>query len=159
MANVNIGDVSGGSIIGAGASGIVGQNVTVHGGVQISEGTLQQVPNAYAESLKAFQDSVNQQLQALNAPPEAVAPVTESVQALAEEVKDVQPEQPLDWKKKRSIGDALRGIAAGLLHVMPKAAQTIAAMTPLAPFSALIGEGLEKVVAEVRGEPAPGGQG
>lgn len=155
MSTVTFGDVSGGTIIGAGASGVIGQHVTVNGAVQVGEGTLREVPNEYAESLKAFQDAINQQLQALAAPPQVVAPVQESVQALAEEAKAIQPGQPLDWKKKRGIGDALRGIAAGLLQVLPRTAEMIAAMTPLAPFSKLIGEGLEKVVAEVRGDPEP----
>lgn len=155
MANVSFGNVSGGTIIGAGASGVIGQTVTVNGGVQVGEGTLREVPSEYAQSLKAFQAAINQQLQALAAPPAVVAPVQEGVQALAEEVKAVQPDQPLDWKKKRGIGDALRGIAAGLLQVLPRTAETIAAMTPLAPFSKLIGEGLQKVVAEVRGDPEP----
>lgn len=155
MTSVTFGDVSGGTIIGAGASGVIGQSVTVNGAVQVGQGTLQEVPDEYAQSLQAFQDAINQQLQALRVPPEQVAPVQESVQALAEEARSVQPDQPLDWKKKRGIGDALRGIAAGLLQVLPRTAETIAAMTPLAPFSRLIGEGLEKVVAEVRGEPEP----
>ena len=162
MANVSFGDVSGGTIIGAGASGVIGQTVTVHSGVQVGEGTLREVPNEYAQSLKAFQEAINQQLQALAAPPAVVAPVQEAVQALAEEARAVQPDQPLGWKKKRGIGDALRRIAAGLLQVLPRTAETIAAMTPLAPFSKLIGEGLEKVVAEVRGEQgaaAPAAQG
>jgi hypothetical protein len=158
VSNVTFGDVSGGTIIGAGASGVIGQTVTVNGGVQVSEGTLREVPDEYAQSLKDFQDAINRQLQALNAPPQVVAPVQESVQALAEEAKAVQAGQPLDWKKKRGIGDALRGIAAGLLQVLPKTAETIAAMTLLAPFSKLIGEGLEKVVAEVRGDPHPAAQ-
>jgi hypothetical protein len=155
VSNVTFGDVSGGTIIGAGASGVIGQTVTIHGGVQVGEEALRDVPDEYARSLQAFQDAINQQLQALGAPPESVAPVQEGVQALAEEAKAVQPEQPLDWKRKRGIGDALRAIAAGLLQVIPRTAETIAAMTPLAPFSKLIGEGLEKVVAEVRGEPEP----
>jgi hypothetical protein len=155
VTSVTFGDVSGGTIIGAGASGVIGQTVTINGGVQVGQAALREVPDEYAQSLQAFQDAINRQLQALSAPPQAVAPVQEAVQALAEEAKAVQPGQPLDWKQKRGIGDALRGIAAGLLQVLPRTAETIAAMTPLAPFSRLIGEGLEKVVAEVRGDPAP----
>lgn len=154
MNSINISGVSGGEIIGVGTSGtgnVVGREVRIAGGVQVSTGQLAGVPNELAEALKAFSASLNGELQAAQVPPEAVAPVQATVDALAEEVADVTPGEPVSGLKKRSIGTALAAVADGLLKVLPNAARTLAAMTPLAPFGALIGEGLDAIVASVSG--------
>lgn len=154
MANVHISGMSGGEVIGVGVSGagnVIGREVSVSGTIQVGAATLARVPDAYATGLTAFTETVNRELEAVQASPEEVAAVQEAVEALAAEAAELRPEEAVDWKRKRGLGTALRAVAHGLLRVLPQAARTVAAMTPLAPFGALIGEGLEAIVAEVRG--------
>lgn len=152
MTSISISGVSGGEIIGVGTSGtgnIVGREVHIAGSVQVSTAAAQGAPDEYARSLQEFTTALNQELQAAQVPPEAVAPVQASVDALVKEVAEVAPGEPVSGLKKRSIGTALAAVAHGLLKVLPNAARTLVAMTPLAPFGALIGEGLDAIVASV----------
>jgi hypothetical protein len=154
MAHVNISGMSGGEIIGVGVSGagnVIGREVTVSGTIQVGAATLERIPDAYAAGLTAFTENVNRELEAVQASPEQVAAVQEAVEELAAEAAELQPEEPADWKRKRGLGTALRAVAQGLLRVLPQGARTLAALTPLAPFAGLIGEGLEAIVAEVQG--------
>lgn len=154
MTRIHISGTSGGEIVGVGISGagnVIGREVTVSGTIQVGAATLERVPDAYAAGLTAFTGNVNRELEAVQASPDEVAAVQEAVEELAAEAAELRPEEPVDWKRKRGLGTALRAVADGLLRVLPQTARTLAAMTPLAPFGALIGEGLEAIVAEVQG--------
>lgn len=154
MASIHISGVSGGEIIGVGVSGdgnVIGREVTVSGTIQVGAAALERVPDAYAAGLTAFTENLNRELETVQAPPEQVAAVQEAVNELAAEAADLPADEPVDWKRKRGLGTALRAVAQGLLRVLPHGARTLAALTPLAPFAGLIGEGLEAIVAEVQG--------
>jgi hypothetical protein len=154
MSTISISGVQG-SVVGVGVSGtgtIVGQNVTV-GSVSVGAVPPEAAGTDYAAALKAFSEQLNQVLQAQQVPQEQVAPVQECVDAIAAQVAELPPpDQPLQGPKKFSLKGALEGLAAGLLKVLPDAAQTVVAMTPLAPFGSLIGKGLDEVVKSVQAE-------
>lgn len=50
------------------------------------------------------------------------------------------------WKRQRSIRDRIIAIGESLARMSPKIAQAVVGVTPLAPFSNLIGEAVEKIV-------------
>lgn len=151
---INIGNVGGninGNII-AGSGNIVGDNINVSGTITINEKELKTVPAEYAKSLKEFESSINEELKKNKIEKEQIEPVQESLNELAKEMKELPPVEELPSHKKNKIGAKLANVAEGLLKILPKTAETIAAFTPLAPFSKLIGEGVEAMVTAIQKE-------
>jgi hypothetical protein len=154
MANIRIGDVRGSKLVGIGISGsgnVVGEKVHVSGTLQVNAGQLEKAPEPLADGIRAFSDAIAPSIEAAQPPVEDVQLLQEGIDELTTEAAEIQPEEEIPFKRKRNIGTALRSVALGLARVLPDAARTVAAMTPLAPFANLIGEGLESIVAEVRG--------
>jgi len=128
-----------------GNSNIVGKNILV-----INSQQLARMPDEYANSLQAFSETVNQQLKKHKVPPERVAPVQESMNKLAKEIEAVKKVEEIGYAKKTGIKAKLAAVAEALMKILPKTAETIAAFTPLAPFSKLIGEGVEEMVKAIQ---------
>ena len=147
-----------GDVIGVGVSGsgnTIGKNIVIGSGtINVKEQELMkiQIPE-YAEALKNFTDSLNQQLKGKSIPETEVEKINKGVEELAEEVKDVkEPNQPIGEVKKSDIKSKLFRIAKNVLKVLPKTAETVALFTPLAPFSKLIGEGTNYLVEAIEKE-------
>jgi hypothetical protein len=151
---INIGNVGGninGNII-AGSGNVTGENINISGTITINEKDLEKVPAEYAQSLKQFESTINEELKKNKIEKEKIEPVQESLNELAKEMKEIPPAEELPPHKKNKIGAKLANIAEGLLKILPKTAETIAAFTPLAPFSKLIGEGVEAMVTAIQKE-------
>ena len=145
----------GGDVVGVGVSGtgnIVGKNITVSGGITINANQLAKLPGEYATSLKEFSEAVNEQLKLNKVPEEKIAPVRQEVEALAKEVEAVKPDAPATFTQKSSITSRLANVTKGLLKILPDTAETLAAFSPLAPFSKLIGAGVNEIIKAVRSE-------
>jgi zinc ribbon protein len=143
-----------GDVIGAGVSGtgnIIGKNIVVGDGtINVSEQQLTQIQNnEYAESLKQFSENINNQLKGRQVPEEKVKSINDSINELAIEVKDVKPgkeQEQLDYVKQTNVEAKTASVIQKVLDVLPQAAETAATFTPLAPFSKLIGKGVEGIV-------------
>lgn len=155
MSGFNVGGNIGGDVVGSGfqgtVQGFIAHTFTVHGDMNVGGAAA---PNEYVQGVQAFAQKVDEQLKATPAPPEAVKPLQEATGELAQEAAKIEPEQPVSVSRKMSIRAKLYAVAEGLLRVVPRTAEAVAALTPLAPFSKLIGEGLEEVVKAVAGEGA-----
>jgi hypothetical protein len=152
--SINISGV-GGDVIGVGVSGsgnIVGKQVNVASGLHLNPAQLARLPQEYATSLTAFSAAVNQQLAAHHIPAEQVAPVQKEVEALVKDVEEIPADKPVAIVRKAGITTRLAAIAKGLLKILPQTAETVAAFTPLAPFSKLIGTGVDEVIKSVQEE-------
>ncbi len=136
-----------GDVIGAGASGVVAKNVS--GSINVGAGALERMPDEYSSSMQAFTENINQLLQKYKVEPEKVAPVQQKIDELAEQVADVGLEAEVDYEKEISLKAKLVSAAAGLAKLLPRGAEVVAAFTPLAPFSKLIGEAVDVVVRNV----------
>ncbi|MFL6401379.1 MAG: hypothetical protein ACJ72J_17610, partial [Nitrososphaeraceae archaeon] len=142
-----------GDVMGVGFSGsgnIVGKNIVVGDGtININEQRLTQIQNnEYAESLKQFSDTINDQLKGQQIPEEKVKSINQSINELAEEVKDIKPgkEEEVDYVKQTNVEAKTASVIQKVLDVLPQAAETAATFTPLAPFSKLIGKGVQGIV-------------
>lgn len=144
--NFNISNVQGG-VYGAGASGVVAKNI--YGNIQIGSAPMDKMPDEYSKSLQEFSENINILLQKYQVEPEKVAPVQKKIDDLAAEVAEVGPEAEVDYEKEISLKSKLVSAAAGLARLLPKGAEVVAAFTPLAPFSKLIGEAVDVVVRNV----------
>jgi uncharacterized membrane protein YvbJ len=149
--SVNIENTKG-DVIGVGVSGsghIIGKNIVVGSGtINVSETELQKIPNEYAQALKEFSETINQQLKGKQILEEEVKSINNNMDQLAKEVEDVKPgkEDEVDYVKQTQVETKTASLIQRVLKVLPEAAETAATFTPLAPFSKLIGKGTQQMV-------------
>jgi hypothetical protein len=144
---------TGGDVFGVGVRGsgnVIGKNILVGSGIiNVSQQELEKIPvSEYANALKEFSESVDQQLSGRQIPEEKVKDVNNSLNELAKEVQDIKPgeEQQIDYVKQTQIESKTATAIQKVLNVLPEAAETAATFTPLAPFSKLIGKGVQGIV-------------
>jgi hypothetical protein len=111
--------------------------------------------------LKEFSESVNQQLKGKQIPEDQVKEINNNLNEFAKEVQDIKPgeEELIDYIKQTQIESKTASTIQKVLNVLPEAAETAATFTPLAPFSKLIGKGVQgivdAIVAKRRRETTP----
>jgi hypothetical protein len=141
-----------GDVFGVGVSGsgnIIGKNIVIGSGtINVNETQLQKIPNEYAQALKEFSETVNQQLKGRQIPEEEVKAINNNMNGLAKEVEDVKPgkEVEIDYVKQTQIESKTASLIQKVLTILPEAAETAATFTPLAPFSKIIGKGTQQIV-------------
>jgi hypothetical protein len=152
--SINI-DHASGDVIGVGVSGsghIIGKNVVAGSGtINVSQAQLQQIPDEYAKALKAFSENINNQLKGRELAEEQIRMVNNSIEELAKEVQNIKPKgggegQQIDNVKLVKIESKTVSVVQKVLNLLPEAAETAAAFSPLAPFSKLIGKGVKDIV-------------
>ena len=119
--------------------------------INVSQQELAKIPvPEYANALKEFSESVNQQLKGRQIPEEKVKDINNNLNELAKEVQDIKPgeeeQQQIDYVKQTQIESKTATTIQKVLDVLPEAAETAATFTPLAPFSKLIGKGVRQIV-------------
>jgi hypothetical protein len=134
--NLNIGSV-GGDIVGVGVSGsgnIIGKNMTV------SQATYNKLEPEFRSSLEDFLALLNQYSGQLKE--DQKKSLQQSVDALAKEAEGLKPNEVItDEEKVDEIKSKQISLAEKIVEYMPQAAESIASVTPLAPFSKVIGKG------------------
>ena len=142
-----------GDVMGVGVSGsgnIIGKNIVVGSGtINVSHNELAKISiPEYAKALDDFSKSINKQLQGRQVPEEKVKQINNDLDKLAKEVQDVKPgkEEDLDYVKQTNVEAKTASVIQRVLDVLPQAAETVATFTPLAPFSKLIGKGIQGIV-------------
>jgi hypothetical protein len=120
--------------------------------ITLSDQQVQKAPGVYAASLKLFVEKVNEQITTNNIPPAQVAPVQQKIEELAKAVEHVQPDDQRTRAKTSDIKAKFEAVVEGLVKVLPKTAAAVAVFTPLAPFSAILGEVVEAVVKAIQSE-------
>lgn len=142
-----------GDVIGVGFSGsgnIIGKNIVGGSGtINVSHQELAKIPiPEYAKVLDDFSKSINEQLKGLQLPEEKVKEINSGLDELAKEVQDVKPgkEEQLDYVKQTNVEAKTASVIQKVLDALPQAAETASTFTPLAPFSKLIGKGVQGIV-------------
>jgi molecular chaperone GrpE (heat shock protein) len=104
------------------------------------------------ESLKQFSENINNQLKGLQVSEDKVKSINESIDALAKEVEDIKlgTEQEIDYVKEANVNAKTASVIQKVLDVLPHAAETAATFTPLAPFSKIIGKGVQEIVDTIK---------
>jgi hypothetical protein len=147
----------GGDVVGVGVSGsgnIVGKDVHVDisGTVSINSQILNKLPEEYSVAFKDFADRLNEQIKKNTLTPQQVQPIQESLNELAKETEGISPDKEPSILKKQTWKEKFFGVLKNVIPSLPKTAETIAAFTPLAPFSKIIGEGVQKLVEGLQKE-------
>jgi hypothetical protein len=146
----NKGDVFGVGFTGSG--NIIGKNIVVGSGtINVSKQELAKVDSEYANALQEFSNNINQKLKGQQIPEEQVQEINNRLNELTKEVEGIKPgqEEGIDYEKQKNIEAKTGGLIQRILKVLPQAAETAATFTPLAPFSKLIGKGVEQLVDEI----------
>jgi hypothetical protein len=143
VAVINPGEIKNSTVTASGTGYTTTQTIT------IDKMYLEKMPKEYAESLQAFTADLNKHLNEADIPAKTVERLQSSANEVAKETADIKPETGVSPLKKISIGAKLANLAKTVVKASPKYAETIVAMTPLAPFSKLVGEAFEKLVDEV----------
>ena len=139
--------------MGVGVSGsgnVIGKNIVVGSGtISVNEQQLAKLPVKYAESLKSFCDILNEQLKGQQIPEDKVKEVNDTLKDFAQEVQGVKSGEENNPGKRRILSGKFGSTIRSVLKGLPTAARIGSSLfSPLAPFSSLIGETVEKVVAD-----------
>jgi hypothetical protein len=144
---IYIGSV-GGDVIGIGVKGagnVISKNISV--------GDQQpRIPTEYVNSLKAFSNTINEQFKANSVPSHKVGEVQKNVDEFSKELEGMDLGEHTGVIKQTNLKSKLVNIAKAALTILPKTLQVLAAFTPLAPFSALIGEDTQLLFQAVQKE-------
>jgi hypothetical protein len=143
-----------GDIIGVGISGdgnIIGKNITIGGSVNINKSILNNTDPQFKNSIEEFEKTINEKLKDIPVSEDSKISLQENVEKLAKEVKDVKPDQVLqDEDRVDSIKSYLVNISDKIVELSPNIAESIASMTPLAPFSKVIGKGTSFIAERIK---------
>lgn len=124
-------------------------NVSTIRTIGVDKMILEKMPKEYAASLQKFIEDLNCDIEKTSIPQKEMEQLQTSTTEVAKEMTDVMPEKGVPLMKKHRIATKLIDLAKNLVKASPSIAEKVASMTPLAPFSKLIGESFEKIVAEV----------
>ena len=158
MSNNNGINISGnkGDVIGVGVSGsgnVIGKNIVIGSGtINVNETEIQKTPDEYSKALKEFSENINEQLKGRQIPEDKVKSINSDISELAKEVEDVKPgqEEKVDYVKKLQVEGKTASLVQKILEVLPEAAETASAFTPLAPFSKIIGKTVKNLIDAIR---------
>ena len=153
---VNITNV-GGDVIGtniSGSSNIIGKSINIGTSdtIGINSQILNNLAPEYSNAFREFTEKINVQVKKNSITPQQLQPIQESVNELAKETESLTVDKQLSFLKQQSWKEKFFKVLKNVLPVLPKTAETITAFTPLAPFSKIIGEAVEKVVEGVQKE-------
>ena len=127
-------------------------NNNISGTVSINNQILDRLPEEYSNAFKEFTEKINEKIKRNYIIPEKVEPIQESINELAKETEAISPNEVPSILKQQTWKEKFFRVLKNVLPVLPKTAETIAAFTPLAPFSRIIGESVEKLVGGVQKE-------
>ena len=142
-----------GDVIGVGVKGkgnIIAKEVS--GTINLNFKEHNKMPDEYSKSLEAFSQEVNAQLKKHNISQEKTVPIQESINELVKEVEGIKPEEKIDIEQKENIKGKITKVIIRLLKILPDGAETVATFTPLAPFSKIIGKGIEEIAKAIQTE-------
>ena len=143
-----------GDTIGVGISGdgnIIGKYITVGGSINIDKNILNNTDPQFKNSIEEFEKTINEKLKGIPVPENSKNALQENVDKLSKEVKNVKPDELLqDEDKIDSIKSYLINIADKTIELSPDIAESIASMTPLAPFSKVIGKGTSFIAERIK---------
>jgi hypothetical protein len=142
-----------GDAIGVGVRGsgnVIGKNLTVGDRtINVSEQQLGEMPAKYATALKNFSENLNQQLRTRQIPEDQAKEINESLGLLAKAVEEVKDDENISPSTKRILNAKVTDVANKVLDILPARAKVQSTFGPLSSFNDIIGESVDKVVADL----------
>ena len=152
--SIHISDITG-DITGIGISGsnnVIEKNIQISDSFNIENNLLSNLPQTYADAFKNFNENISDQFKQNNISEEKSKEVNNTITELVKETQGLKPDQEPKLLKQQKWREKFFKVLENILPVLPKTAETIATFTPLAPFSKIIGNAIEKIVEEVQKE-------
>jgi hypothetical protein len=141
-----------GDVFGIGLPGnrnVIGKNVVVGPGtINVDQTQIQKVSDPYSKALKDFSESINQQLNGRRIPDDQIRSINSAIDDLAKELESVNGKEDVSLPKQRILSGKVTEVIAEALGALPALANISSTFTPLAPFSSLIGEPVDKIIAD-----------
>ncbi len=143
-----------GDVIGVGVNGdgnVIGKNITIGSGISVNKSYLDRIDPQFSSSIKEFEKILNEKIKEVPVSEEQKKTIMENVEKLANEVKVVKPDQIIqDENIIDSIKSYMVNIADKIFEISPSIAESVASVTPLAPFSKVIGKGVGFVADRIK---------
>lgn len=152
--SINISGVEG-PVTGIGVSGSNNQitsNTQILNSFNRINELASKLPPEYSKAFKEFAQNIQQQTIKNNTPLQKTQAIENSLADLVKETEGLPPNKEPGLLKKQEWKEKFFRILKNVLPVLPKTAETIAAFTPLSPFSKIIGTSVEKLVRQVQQE-------
>lgn len=152
--SINISNVSG-TLTGIGVSGsnhIIRNSTHITDSFNVENDLLAKLPKEYSNALLNFHQNIEKEIKEHNVPEDKKNEIQNSLTDLIKETQGMDPDKEPGILKQQSWREKFFGILRSVLPVLPKTAETIAAFTPLAPFSKIIGNSVQGVVQQVQKE-------
>jgi hypothetical protein len=146
----NVNELYGGQVIGQGHT--TGKYAVGSGLINITGSELSRIDKQYAKIMRSFLDNLNEQFRENNIPQRETKEIQHEVLQFTKELENIKPDSQIGIVKKTNLRTRLVNIASYSLSILPKTMQVIAAFTPLAPFSNLIGENIDTLVKAIQQE-------
>jgi hypothetical protein len=144
-----------GDAIGIGVKGsgnVIGKNLVVGDRtISVSEEQLREMSPKYASALKSFSENVNQQLRTRQIPEDQAREINDSLGLLAKAVEELKDGENLSSSTKRILNSKVTDVANKVLEILPAKAKVQSTFGPLSLFNDIIGEPVDKVVADLIG--------
>ncbi len=145
----NSGDVIGVDISGDG--NIIGKNISIGGSINVNKNILDNTDPQFKNSIEEFEKIINEKLKDVPVPEGSKKSLQENIEKLAKEVKNVKPDSIIqDEDKIDSIKSYMVNMVDKIVEISPDIAESIASITPLAPFSKVIGKGAGFIAERIK---------
>jgi hypothetical protein len=130
------------NINNTGDDAVVGIGNTVSGSINVNKNILNNVDPQFKNSIIEFENLLNEKLKDIQISDEQKKSLQENIEKLSKEAKDVKPDEVIKNEDKiDEIKTTQICLAEKIVNFLPGVAESIAAVTPLAPFSKAIGKG------------------
>ena len=134
----------------SGKGNVIDKNIAIFEMVNLDSDMLKEIP--YAETLKNFCQSLNEQLTRHNIQKPQISQIQESVNRLVKEIEGAEIDQEVNAQKSTSIKVRLINVARNTLRVLPMTAEMVTLFTLLAPFRRLIGVVTQSIIKHIQKE-------
>ena len=152
--NIHISGIGGDvfSIDISGKGNVIDKNIAIFEMVNLDSDMLKEIPSLYAETLKNFCQSLNEQLTRHNIQKPQISQIQESVNRLVKEIEGAKIDQEVNAQKSTSIKVRLINVARNTLRVLPMTAEMVTLFTLLAPFRRLISVVTQSIIKHIQKE-------
>ena len=132
-----------------GTGNVIGKTMLVdQGTINVAEQQSQKISSEYANVLKDFSTNINQRLKGRQIPENVTKQINSSLDELAKEIEDIKYQEKVSPAKTRILNALVTEVVHEVVNALPLGTNITSTFAPLTQFNGLIGESVEKIVAD-----------
>ena len=133
-----------------GTGNVIGKTMVVdQGTINVTEKQLQKISSEYANALKDFSTNISQRLKGRQIPENVTKQINSSLDELAKEIEDIKYQEKVSPAKARILNALVTEVVHEVVNALPLGTNITSTFAPLTQFNGLIGESVEKIVADL----------